>query len=260
MIVDSNALLEVGNSDSIENFSLGPTPITGKLGSCLIGQAAKLPQFSIPTYEEMLSIYFDQSKSNQKTTITTSLNGVLSSSNKINVNHPDGSLYHIVGNLNILKKNNNVSDITNDIVGDKVGVIFVDGDLLFAPQGNKLEYNHDQGGLVFIVKGTIFINKDVTQVDAFLIAHGGFCSTSTGVLTSNPSTISCNPPSTSSLQLVINGSVIFLKTGTEARPKFHRETRSQQNVPPAEVINYQPKFLVILKDIFSRDQSIWSEI
>lgn len=75
----------------------------------------------------------------------------------------------------------------------------------------------------------------------------------TEVPTSGNKQVEVIPPTS---QLVINGSVISLSSNYP--PKFVRDRGD--NSQPSEIINYQPKYLVILKDIFSKDLTIWREI
>ena len=88
------------------------------------------------------------------------------------------------------------------------------------------------------------------SINAFFISYGQFCSAWNGS--------ACATPGTVNNQLTINGSVIDLSSSTP--PKFVRTNGNNDPNNPAEVINYQPKYLVILKNIFSRSMTYWKEI
>ncbi|MDO8498605.1 MAG: hypothetical protein Q7S44_02365 [bacterium] len=72
--IDSG-FLSVTNPNSATNFSLDPT------FSCIINSEAQIPQFSILSYEELKSLYYDQSKviSSYKTEFTGSITESLTS-------------------------------------------------------------------------------------------------------------------------------------------------------------------------------------
>lgn len=150
---------------------------------------------------------------------------------------PSGKLYHIIGNLSL----------DHDITVNKTGVIFVDGNLYI---NTNLENTNTKTGLVFIVQGTIYINPGVDTINAFMISYGGFCSAWSGLECKD------NLDSASQKQLTINGSVISLNP--TIAPQFVRQKTTLTTA--SETINYQPKYLVILKDIFSRDLKIWQEV
>lgn len=154
-------------------------------------------------------------------------------------------VYHINGNLTI----------GNNIPGNKTGVIFVDGNLLINPSSKKLTDGGANSGLVFVVKGDVNIDKDVTQVDAVIISEGTICTAYDGT--------SCLDGNTPTPQLEVNGSLISLNGAADAI-KFRRslgETGAlKDSTDPAEKINHQVKYLVILRDLLSDTYQKWSEI
>lgn len=157
---------------------------------------------------------------------------------------PTDHLYYIKGNLNIL----------NDIPGNQTGLIFVDQDLLINPGSGKLMQPppvNPNSGLVFIVKGNVNIHQDVTRIDAVIITEGTICTAYDG--TSCPSGFT-DPAITS--PLVINGSLISLNPD---QPVQFKRTLTD-NAEPAEVINHQVKYLVILRNLLSDTLQKWSEV
>ncbi|MDO8638706.1 MAG: hypothetical protein Q7R43_03960 [Candidatus Daviesbacteria bacterium] len=135
-------------------------------------------------------------------------------------------------------------------------MIFVDGDLFINVNqtgGSATPAIINTTGLVFIVKGAINIAPGVETVNAFMISYGGFCSAYQSGLTPPCQDFS---DTNQQKQLTINGSVISLNSTTP--PDFVRQKTTLATA--SETINYQPKYLVILKDIFSRDLKIWQEV
>lgn len=102
-------------------------------------------------------------------------------------------------------------------------------------------------GTVFIVKGDINIASSVTRVDAVLIAEGTIYTEGAG----------CEKSSLpAGSQLTINGSLISLNPLKP--PRFCRTLSN--NSQAAEVINHQPKYVVILRHLMSDTLQRWSEI
>lgn len=154
-------------------------------------------------------------------------------------------LYHITGNLNI----------TGNLSGAQTGLIFVDGNLSIGPNlpGNRLAFGVNTSGLVFIVKGDVFIDPSVIQVNAVIISSGTiYTAASTGSTCSRSSPVSTN-------QLIINGSLISINPDKPIQ--FCRTLPSgQNNTTAAERINAQPKYLVVLRNLLSETYEKWAEI
>lgn len=211
---------------------------------CVLDPRAAIPQFSVPTYPKIKSLYYDQLKSNsslykkESPTDQDITQGTLTSTLK--------------GNKDVIMRTsgNIVINGTLNLGGfSKVGVVFADGDLTIDKDINFGE-NSSTAGLVFIVGGNVHINRTVSKVNAFIITFGQFCSAWDNG--SCPSSVPGSP------QLTINGSIVSLPENAADKPKFVRSLTS--NTQAAEKIVFQPKYLVILKDIFSRDLTIWKEI
>ena len=203
-------------------------------GACAIDTKTSFAPYKIPTYEDLKSLYFTQSKASTATLPGDQTGGInLTSSDKI---------YYIKdGNLAI--------DSPNDITGSKTGIIFIDKNLTVGPiSGNKLGNNNS--GLVFVVQGDVNIDSTITEIDAVIISSrtiytaGADCSLAANIAAG-----------TTNEQLVINGSLVSLDPGSIV---FCRKLADDSQ--PAEQINNQPKYLVILRDLMSDTLQKWSEI
>lgn len=134
--------------------------------------------------------------------------------------------------------------------GGNVLVFFVNGDLNIQTDITEAQSNL-AGGVVFVVKNKVNIDRNVTNINAVIIAGGQICSAcdSSGVANNNP-TFPFDPP------LAVNGSLISLDSQNPI--KFARQYNN--NLQPAEQINAQAKYLVILQNIFGEKVKIYQEI
>lgn len=208
--------------------------------NCVRGDQATFVPFKIPGYNDLRSIYFTQAKSSLTVTKESPLVG-----NKTQADIPlTGTLnhlYYVTGNLNI----------SNNISGNQTGVIFVDGNLTIGPTpSNKLTTNSASAGLVFVVGGDVNIDTSVTQIDAVIIAGGKIYTAGAGCSLPPPATAGTNS------QLIVNGSLISLDSNQPIQ--FCRKLAN--NSQAAELINNEPKYLVILRDLYSDTLQKWSEI
>ncbi len=226
----------------------GPTRATGLVtsptlsgsfgtssGACVIDpKSAPFLPFKIPTYEDLKSLYYDQAN-----TLLVDKHPALTgdkTQNDIPMTGSTNNLYYLTGNLNI----------TSNISGDQTGVVFVNGNLNIGPMSsNKLNFGNSNSGLVFVVRGDIIIDPSVTQIDAVIISSGTIYTAGAGCFTNAV-------PSNNSL--TVNGSLIALSDQTQI--KFCRKVPSMAG----ELINHQPKYLVILRNIFSDTLQRWSEV
>lgn len=201
----------------------------GTLGGCIVDPKTAFVPFRIPTYEDLKSLYFNQAKSSKYT-----LEG--DQSGNIDLTTQD-KLYYISGNLSL--------DSPSDISGSKTGVIFVQGNLNIGPISDK-KLGKTNSAIVFIVKGDVNIHPSIIEINAVLISEGVIYTAGGGCQTSN----------VPSQPLVINGSLISLHPAKEI--KFCRSLIDNNN--PAEIINTQVKYLVILRHLVSDTYQKWSEI
>lgn len=243
----SGGLLSSVDPNNLASFLLNsltttPTPY------CLSGAPAAIPSFALQSYQDLKSLYVDQAK-----TITpTPFNGDTIISNPIQANGP---LIYIISQGNLTLSGSNLK-----INGSKPVLIFVDRDLYINSNfinNNSSDKNRPEdpiSGLMLIVQGNINIKQDVERVDAFMITYGNFCDSY------DTSNSTC---SNSNTQLTINGSVIAINppqpTPSPSPPKFRR-TYTTSPPSPAELLNYQAKYLVVFKNLLAKDLFIWNEV
>lgn len=150
-------------------------------------------------------------------------------------------VYNVTGSLNISGNNS----------GNETGVVFVSGNLNFT---TNYTYGTPLTGTVFVVNGNINIDPAVTRIDAVLISSGTIYTAGAGC------SLAINPGTNS--QLVINGSLISLSEDNKIEfcRKLGETGTKKDSTDPAELINHQVKYLVILRDLISETYQKWSEI
>ncbi len=221
-------------------------------GVCIIDPKAAFAPYKIPSYDELKSLYYTQAKTTASVTkqIPIGTGNEAFDESSIDLSGTKDNLYFINGYLT-----RRSGTIIPQDANQRVGVVFVEKDLSI--QGN-IGY---PGGLVFIVKGNVNINQSVTQVDAVIISEGIICTAYDGS--------TCPSTNVTASPLVINGSLISLREPPTADPnasyiKFKRildpSAANNNRNTPAEQINYQPKYLVILRNLMSDTIQRWSEI
>lgn len=220
----------------------------GSTGACVIGSAAApLPQaavanFKIPSYAELKSLYYDQSKipacsgagpCREPNPITALPNPI-----------PQDTLYLTAGDLSV----DTVPSYSPG--GGGTALFFVNGSLNI----NK-DIIRTNGALMFIVKDNIHINQNVGRIDALLMAGGEICT--------NTQSATCLPADDvleTKKPLTVNGGLISL---TASKPiQFRRnltlvDTAGNRN--PAEVINFSAKYPVLFSKLFSQTLTITTE-
>lgn len=221
-----------GSGDLLTSLNDNSTGAIRRPDAAVCGSRASISLTS--SYESLKSLYFEQQSTLGKKTITDSKG--------IDFNIP---LHYVAGNLTVAQKIN--------VPAKKSTVVFVDGDLNLSPTApghyNIIE-DQNSSGIVFVVGGGINVHKDVRQINAFIITFGQFCSAGSYPC---PNSVTVTDP------LLINGSVVALSSDPAKKPLFVRNLNSG-NALPAERVVYQPKYLVILKDVFARTRQTWSEL
>lgn len=217
----------------VQNGLISTPNISDKFGNpgatCVIGNPAPFAFFNIPGYDAVKSIYFTQSKSPNKTVKTGATLDPIA----------DGYIYNYT----------NLSGSSTGAAGvvysySSTAVVFIDGNLSI--NGNITGASNV--GLVLVVGGKITIASGVTRIDAVLISAGKIYTADADCSHTSPVTAS---------QLIVNGSLISLDATNNI--EFCR-TLLTGNINPAELINNQPKYLVILRSLYSASWQKWSEI
>lgn len=217
----------------ISGFGSGGTPNnSNKLtfantDSPVYGEFTNAPK-CIPNYFGLLSSY-SYSSQDDKTSNSGNVNSFRN--NQQSFVRPSSSS----GRFNLNGQNNNVKG-TRTVV--------IDGDLNIS---SNIKYTANYGNssnlnipsLVFVVKGDIFIDESVENIDAILISHGTIW---TCASEGNPTTAVAE--NVCKDQLVINGALIanrinFMRT-REGSGNFGGVSNPAS--VPAEVINFSPEF------------------
>lgn len=209
--------------------------------ACVLDPKAAFVSFKIPTYGDLKSIHYTQVKSSNLITKHQTLSGDRTQDD-IPFGGSTDHLYHIDGSLNL----------TGSVTGPKTGVVFIETDLNI--RGN-FTYGTELTGTVFVVEGNVNIDSSVNQINAVVISEGVIC-------TAYDFTASLCPPGFTtplpqSQQLVVNGSFISLDSTKQIRL---RRSLINNRLLAAEIINLQPKYLVILKELLSYTYERWAEI
>lgn len=199
------------------------------VGKCLSGDEAKIKTLPPDTssYDTIVALYYNKAQTTAEVE-----KHVPQSGGAISLGGSKDHLYRINTDL----------AITADLTGSHTGVIFVDGNLDIRA---NITYGSPTTGLVFVVKGDVFVQKPVTQVNAFIVTYGTFCSATNETICDTDSSL-----------FGINGGLIALDPAK--KPLFSRN--NSDNAKPSEIIIFQPKYLAILKDVFSREEIFWKEI
>lgn len=225
------------------DFLVTATNLIGKFGSakqvCVVGDRAAFVSYKIPSYNDLKSIYYTQVKSSTSFEKLPTLTGNRAHGD-IPLTSNQDHLYHIAGNLVIS------GNIPGNTSGNRSGVIFIDGNLTISTNIGNGSVSND-AGIVFVTSGDVVIDPVVTRIDGVIISSGTIFTAGEGCATN---AVGGSSP------LVINGSLISLNS---LKPiKFCRKL--DNNTQPAEKINHQSKYVVILRNIFSDTLQKWSEI
>ncbi|MCL4365863.1 hypothetical protein M1437_01400 [Patescibacteria group bacterium] len=209
------------------------------LGQCIISDQASFVPYKIPAFDNLKSTYFDQSKLGTSQKITLPGNQTQSSINL--------STAEMVYWINKDQFTNGDLTISSNITVSNTGIIFVDGDLNIT---TNLTNTNNTTGLVFVVKGNVNIDPIVTRIDAVIISSGIIYTAGAGCSHSHLTPVPNNQ------QLIINGTLVALDANKDI--EFCRQLAD--NSQPAERIYQQPKYLAILRNIYSDTIQKWSEL
>jgi hypothetical protein len=194
-------------------------------GKCIISESTAFAPFKIPTYEELEALYYTRSKA-QKFEITSFPSSI-----------SDQSIY----------RSNQSLTISSNYSGAGTAVVFINGSLDI--NTNLTTAGSRSNALVLIVKDNVTINPSVTLINAVIISSGTIYTGTTGCNNLTQRIEDANP-------LVIYGALISLDPQKPIR--FCRSLTNNTN--PAETINSQVKYLVLLRNILSSTAEKWAEI
>lgn len=200
----------------------------------------------VQDYTNFKTLYFNQSKlpssgpSQQKYTVSGDQTDYFTSTNI-----QRESIYNIQANSTTPGNLTFTKDIQVSAASAKTIVVYVDGDLKFNFAGTFIYGNlSSSAGIVFVVNGNIDIGQNVTEVDAVLISNKTICTTY------DFSSNQCPTTNVLTNGLTIKGSLISLNS---IYPIQFKRKLANNDLAPAEEIDAQAKYLVILKDILSSD-------
>lgn len=240
-----------GNSPIVNGLATTPTlgqNLVTSSGACIVNDPkATFAPYKIPSYDDLKSLYYTQAKTTSSVTKHDPITPGLSDHGNVNTDLVDltgtkDHLYFINGNLIY----NSASDFPQNPAAatKRVGVVFVQGNFYIQ---NNINYT---GGLVFVVKGNVNITSSVTTINAVIISSGIIYTAGSGcTLAGNAGTNN---------QLVINGSLVSINPD-DAVTAIHFCRNLADNNSPAELINLDVKYLVILRNLMSDTFQKWSE-
>jgi hypothetical protein len=193
-------------------------------GNCAVDLTkVTIAPYEVPTYEKLKLQYYTKTKASRQEVASNSISSVT-----------DGTVYLYI----------NPAVAVGPFSYSSTAVIFIDNSLTI--YGNVTSTTGT--GLVFVVKGDINIAPTVTQIDAVLISEGKIYTAGA----------SCNTNTVSAGSLTVNGSIVSLNSVDSTPLKFCRTLID--NSTPSEKVIHQPKYLVILRNIFATNEQFWSEI
>lgn len=235
-------------------------------GNCISGNEVVYDVSDLPSYQTLKKNYYEKARANGflvRKPISGPADETRIDSNdaKTPPAEPltESVIFNVTGDLNI---NNNFANTQN------TKLIFVDGNLNIGDPNNASNpfstgadfvYDNPQGGVIFIVQGSININSRIVKLDAVLISSGvkpDKSNTTYTICTSYDGNCMSLSQNKVTDRLVVNGSLISLNP--EIAITFSRNNPNTTNVP-AELVNQQPKFLVILKDLLTSTLEIRTE-
>lgn len=205
--------------------------------NCILDTSALYANYKVKTFEDLKFTYFSQVKPS-------------STIEKIDITgDSDESVLRFDGNKDFVVNIGGKLRIKEPVGGNKTAVIFVNDRLDIE---SSLVYGNGTSGLVFIVKGDIYINKSVQRIDAVLVSEGKICTAYDSAIDS------CTPVGVTP-QLVVNGSIISIGKNV-VNPIVFGRNLADNSVASAEVINQQAKYLIILKGLFTTSYTNQREV
>lgn len=252
---------EAGQRASNGLVSAG-TSITGfgnNYGVCIVGDGAVIKDFFLQqnsSYIKLKGTYYDQAKTvpgviTKIQTVEEAGHTQDSPEVKLNGNADESNLFNYTQDFLI------DDDFQNG--SKQPGIFFIDKNLIIT---NNITFTSPNiPTLAFIVGGDVYIDTDVTQIDAVIISSGKVytaSNTSAANKTCLKSSVATKSDGTTISQLVINGSLISI--GPPNTVSLFLCRNLQFNDEPTEVIQSLPKYYVNLKDAFSLTLEVRQEL
>lgn len=244
----ADSLVSAGSFSSTSKFFISSG------GACIEDSKTAFAIFKVPTYEDLLNTYY--SKAVNTGNIAKFAENSAASVSFTNVNVDSATANYLLYNFSNPTGVVTTSSLSGSITNPKTTIVFVNGRLDIT---SNIVYNGNDGGgatgnnigLVFVVKGDVFIRSSATlnQVNAIIISYGTICTGATN-------TLSCPDSSTALPPLNIYGSLVSMDKGKPI--KFNRFTSDPAN-SPGEFITAQAKYFYVLKNIFSENLIITSQ-
>jgi len=208
---------------------------TSTEGKCVVDTKTTFTPFKIPSYDELKSLYYTQSKVKiapkaDSTLVPESEDGKVFSYTAPNVSVD--SLYRY----------------------NKTAVIFIEGNLNI-DKNIITDPATPAKGVVFVVQRNVNIDQSVNRIDAIIISAGNIYTATTAGAVCATNSVNVGA---SANALTVNGSLVSLNPGQIV---FCRTlNRNDCASCAAEKINNQPKYLVILSNLFASTLQKWSDI
>lgn len=238
---------DCGTSTKLKSEGLVSTPAitgnfaTGPAGACVVDPKAAFAPYKVPGFDDLKSLYYTQAKPPVR-------------KDQISGSPSQGDFTSRFTQNDVILVNGDLPNL-NYTGTTKPSVVFVEGNLTI---GSNITYGDANSGLVLVVKGNVNIDQTVTQIDAVIISEGLICTAYSGS--------ACLDGTIVTPRLIINGSLISINqtdqcppTGSNCPIKFRRNL-VDNTILPAEQINHQVKYLVILRNLLSDTLQRWSEI
>lgn len=203
--------------------------------NCVQDAGAAYSVFRVPNFDDLKSVYYTQPQAKNPSLYTT-FSSLAFSGNKVYLQNTDLT-------------------VDSTPTGNGLVIVFVEGNLIINSNISypTLAANNGNSGLIFIVKNNVYINPIyVTNIDAVLVSQGIIYTACAG----DP----CPPSAGTTSALNINGGLISLyKTDTTTNPIVFGRSLADNN-QTAETVNQLPKYLVILKGLFTQNLTIQREV
>ncbi len=153
----------------------------------------------------------------------------------------------VVSNGGVMRWVGNIDGVNLNQYTGKPAVVFVTGSMTI----NKNLGIKEDTGIIFIVRGDIIVDPDpgtvVTEIDGIFITNGVF---------NSRNSVTCDlNPNKNDVQLVINGAVHAF-----GELCFTRDLGASNENTPAEIINYEPKYLYFFQEIVGDPTVIYREV